>query len=215
MPVLQDADLLGDLPGEVMHGLERAARARTYDPGQLIHSHGDAVDCLSLIRSGRIRFFRLGADGRRITVTELGAGAVYGLAPMLAGLDRSHDAEAVGETEILSVGLTALTRLMDRHVSLRDLLLRHLSSRLLQALALADDVQRLPLRQRLAQLLLASASGGRVMKPQADLAEELGVSRFAVGQTIKALAGEGAIRVVYGGIELVDPHILSEGGDAV
>lgn len=209
MPRLDRADMFGTPPERLQSELLAVGHRRRFGAGQMVHRRDDRIDHLSVILSGRIRFSITDTEGRRITVTELPAGAIYGLAPMLAETRRSHDADALEDSTLLTIGQDTLSRLMDQHRGLRDLLLQHLATRLLQALDLVDEIQRLPLPARVAKLLATSAVGAKVDKTQASLADELGASRFAVGQAIGALARAGLVRAVYGGVEILDPAGLA------
>ena len=208
MARLLGSDLAQEIPADLLQQLQRAGRLVTYEAGVLLHQHGDPVDCITLIRRGQVRFFKLDREGRKLTTTELGQGAFYGLAPLLAELPRSHHAETSSETELLRIEAVAFLEMLQNNPQLGQLLLKHIASRYLQSLDLLDQVQRLPLRNRLANLLVNLAEVATVRMTQQQLAEELGVSRNAVGQVIKQFSAAGQIEVVYGGVRVLQPEAL-------
>lgn len=68
---LSEVDIFTDLtPGE-MAEMARAAPERTYAAGELLHAPQEQSETLFILKRGRVRIFRLSADGRALTTAIL------------------------------------------------------------------------------------------------------------------------------------------------
>ncbi len=72
-------------------------------PGQLIIREGDPGRSFYVIVEGRVRIFKLGPDGKEITLAHLGEGAFFGEMALLSGAPRTANVIAEEDTEILEV----------------------------------------------------------------------------------------------------------------
>lgn len=202
-----------DLAPALQADLARIGALVRYKPGQLIHQRGDRKPGLSIVVSGAVLFSATDADGVRVATTRMNPGDSFGEFTLFAGLPRTHDATAVGVTEVNQIARAQFFALLDRRTDLRDHLLRHLTRNLYLAVGWLDDERRLPLRIRLGKRLLEYGAGQaderRVRITQADLAEALGVSRVALGQAVAFLRTQGLIETAYGAIAIPDADALS------
>ncbi len=205
--------LLRDMPPDLQADLARIGALVRYRPGQLIHQRGDRKPGLSIVVSGAVLFSATDAEGVRVATTRMNPGDSFGEFTLFAGLPRTHDATAIGETEINQITRAPFFALLDRRPALRDHLLKHLTRNLALAVGWLDDERRLPLRTRLAKRLLEFAAPDEdthvVNITQHELAETLGVSRVALGQAVAFLRGEELIETGYGAIIVRDIEALS------
>lgn len=204
--------MLSLLPEPLAARLRAAGVAAIYGDGETIHSRGDARPGLSIVRSGAVRFAIPGVDGSYISTSVLGPGHCFGEATLFAGLPRTHDAVAVGETVIDQIPKSRFDRLLDDEPLLARKFLEMTTERLYAVLDLLDDLRRLPLPVRAAKLIAGMARSarraGEVECNQADLAFTLGVSRVSIGKALALLAGEGLITLGYGRIGVADRQRL-------
>src|SRR6516162_6826536 len=61
-----------------MHNLAAGARMRTYAAGELLYSPQSLVEALFILMQGRVRVFRVTADGRTFTTGILNPGTIFG-----------------------------------------------------------------------------------------------------------------------------------------
>src|SRR3954451_1635907 len=118
------------------HDLERIARVagpRTYPGGTIILREGDPGDTCYVLRGGRARVTRQHADGRSITLTNLGPGEIFGELAMFGGDVRSATVEAVDEVRAVALLAADLKRLLSAHPEIAVNLLAALSGRLREA----------------------------------------------------------------------------------
>ncbi len=202
------------LPAGLRRRLGEAAAAVRYGDGETIHSRGDNKPGLSIIRTGAVRFANPGADGSYVTTSILGPGHCFGEATLFAHLPRAYDAVAVGETVIEQLSKTRFDAIFDEEPSLARIMLVAMTQRLYSVLEFLDDQRRLPLKLRIAKIIISmarSAKSAHVIEcNQSDLAFTLGVSRVSAGKALSQLQDSGFLRLGYGKIEITDPAGLND-----
>ena len=192
--------------------IERGRVARLAN-GQWLHGEGDAPGGLWAVLSGSMRLeIAFGPDRTALLMivgpgNVLGQSAVFGAGPYLSTA-RAHEA-----TILLLLSEAALKAVAAAYPvlwqSMNDLLYRQVE-RLGQMLA---EALFLPPRARIAARLLMlaeqdSPASNLVNIAQADLAEMTGLTRKTANQHLRALEEQGAIRLSYRGIQLLDPECL-------
>jgi len=185
-----------------------------YADGQLIQTRGDKTRGFSIIKSGAVCFGKTDAEGRFITSVVYEPGQCYGEFTVLAGLPRTHDGIAVGETSICHISKATFDRLLADEPALAAPILASLTLRLHSLLEWADDLRRYPLKVRLGKQLLAlvrapaKGTASSLTVTQGDLAELMGVSRVAVAKILADYQRRGFVRLGYGKIEITNPNAL-------
>ncbi len=187
------------LPEGIRKRIARLGRMAVYHDGDLIHERGDEAFQLSLIMKGAVRLSNVGLSGKRITSATLKRGEVYGVFQLFTGEPRTHDAHAVGETSVVVLGDAVCRTALDTESEFRDFLIGFHAHRLARAMELLEDERRLTLPARLAKRLLVRCRREDVEDhvTQAELAQELGVSRYAVGLALARLGDLGLIETGY------------------
>lgn len=198
------------LPGEVESALRAHAVTRRYPDGALVHGRGDEPEGLYHVVRGAVRISGVSAGGRELLLTVLSPGSWFGEISLLDGRPRTHDAHAVGETELAMVPRVAFDRLLDSRPDLARHIMTLLCARLRLALAALEDATLLPLPARLAKRLLgaADAGGGDVKLPQAQLALLVATSRQSVSKILKQWERRGWISLAYGQVTVLDGEAL-------
>lgn len=205
--------LVALLPEDLIGTLEAAGQEKRFTDQQSIHSRGDSHAGLSIILTGHVRFGVFAEDGAFIQTGLLGEGHCFGEATLFARLPRAYDADALGDTRILQIGKAQFDRLLEDHPAFAKALLVTLTSRLYEALDVADDLRTLTLDARVAKQLLriGQATGFRgdaLPIRQIDLAYALGLSRVSVGKALMTLQNQGLIELGYGQINITDRRKL-------
>ena len=184
--------------------LSRAVVRRLQD-GQLLATRGSPAEDWSAVAKGAVRISSVSLSGKQITLTYVEPGTWFGDIALFDGLPRTHDANAHGETTLLTVRKPDFRELLAQHTELYEALLRLNCRRLRMMYNIFEDLNTKPLAARLAkQILLLARSYGiaqgeeiriGLQLAQEDLAQLLGASRQRVNQELKALEREGAVRV--------------------
>lgn len=199
------------LPPAVEAAFRAVATPRHYRDGELVHGRGDPPDGLYLIVRGRVRISGVSAGGRELLLTMLEPGSWFGEISLLDGLPRTHDANAVGDTELRVVAPAAFEALVEARPALLRDLMRLVCARLRLTLGALEDATLLPAPARLAKRLLGAPVGpsGRVDLAQEQLARLIAASRQSVSGIVKAWERAGWVKLSYGQIEIRDRAALA------
>jgi len=208
------------------HDLERIARVavpRSYPAGTVILREGDPGDTCYVLRGGRARVTRQHADGRSITLTNLGPGEIFGELAMFGGEVRSATVEAVDEVRAVALLAADLKRLLSEHPEIAVKLLGALSERLREANARISRQSFQKVSSRVAGVLAELAETGAprdsngavarsddvvVRSTQADIAQLAGTSREAASRFLATLQRAGVVTCKRGRVIVHDPPAL-------
>lgn len=203
-------DMLG--PDDI--GVLRAfAKRQRYQDGAIIHDRGDEHTSLSIVVTGKVRFFRLRRGGQLIYESSILPGQNYGDIVALFHTRRSHRAVAVGDTEIDHIDQEGFNHILDGHPAIVRALYRIASFRLMYTTEAIDDLRSLETHVLLAKMLRtmhvsATRPGNRIACVQEELAGLLGVSAVSLAKALRRLEGEGLLRTGYREVILTDPLVL-------
>lgn len=175
--------------------------------GHDVFVEGDQAEAIALLLSGVVRVYKIGENGREITLYRFGNGESCILTanvilsrqtfPAIATVER--DAEAV----MIPAG--AFRQWIGRYDLWRDFIFGLLSQRLASVIATIDEVAFRRMDVRVAAFLLArSQDGGQVHITHQQIAAELGSSREVISRLLESLEDGGLIRRSRGVIEVLD-----------
>jgi CRP/FNR family cyclic AMP-dependent transcriptional regulator len=190
-------------------GLRQAILVRTtvrrLSDGAPLAARGTPASEWTCVARGAVRVSSVSLSGKQVSLTYVEPGTWFGDIALFDGLPRTHDADAHGETTLLTVRKSDFHDLLAQHAELYDALLRLNCRRLRLMFNLIEDLNTRPLQARLAkQLLLLAKSYGieqgeeiriGLQLAQEDLAQLLGASRQRVNQELKGFERDGAVRV--------------------
>ena len=101
--VLGTIDLFRGISERELGRLEKLARPRTYEAGQIIVEEGSSGIALFVIRSGKVRVTQKGNDGEQREIRTIGAGGSFGEMALFNNRPRSATITAVEPTECLAL----------------------------------------------------------------------------------------------------------------
>ncbi len=209
----RERGFLSWLPTPIFTRLTDEATHMRYDDGQLIHERGEKKPGFSMVRKGRVRLGRVGQNGNFIEFGILRAGDVFGEMSVIRGMERTHDALAIGTTVVDQLPGERFQRILEDHPELQNLMLRLMAGRLFYAYQRIDDILSLPLIDRVAQHILdtgkRSADPHAVVLKQVDLAEAMAASRVSISKVLSQLSALGFVKTGYGRIEITDKSAMA------
>lgn len=200
------------LPPFLQDSLLELARLRELAPGQLLFQRGDAPCGLYAVLDGAMRVGAVSLEGKEALLTLVQAPQWFGEISLFDGQPRTHDAQAEGATRLLWIPQAQLLALLAQHPGhWRDFALL-MSQKLRQLFVTLEQQSLLAAAPRVAHRLLQMAAGyGEVdatrhllQLSQEQLALMLSLSRQTTNQILKSLQLEGALRLGYGEIEILD-----------
>ena len=226
--LLRAVPLFLGLSGAELDKIARVAVPRRYEAGTIVLREGDPGDTCYILQRGRARVTRQHADGRTITLTNLGPGEIFGELAMFGGEVRSATVEALDDMQAVAILAGDLKRLLGEHPEIAVKLLGALGEKLREANARIARQSFQKVSSRVAGVLAelaetgsrAGARRGRSGQPesaprevvvhstQADLAQLAGTSREAASRFLATLQRAGVVSTRRGRIVVHDPAAL-------
>jgi CRP/FNR family cyclic AMP-dependent transcriptional regulator len=226
--LLRGVSLFSELSDVELEKIARVAVPRSYPAGSVILREGDPGDTCYVLRAGRARVVRQHADGRAITLTNLGPGEIFGELAMFDGEVRSATVEAIDDVQAVAILAGDLKRLLSEHPEIAVKLLGALAEKLRETNARIARQSFQKVSSRVAGVLAELAeTGGRTGQPldsapgaagasaeivvhstQADLAQLAGTSREAASRFLATLQRAGIVTCKRGRVIVHDPLAL-------
>ena len=98
---------------ELAPALEQLGTAQVSPRGTVLFQQGQPPAGVLVVRKGKVRLSRVGADGHRMSKT-VGAGHILGLLATVSDQPYLKTAEAIADSELVSVDRSRLMSLLDR-----------------------------------------------------------------------------------------------------
>jgi CRP/FNR family transcriptional regulator len=204
--LLRRIPLLADLSDAALARVADVARARVYEPGEVIIFEGDPCLAAYFVAKGQVRVYRLSTAGREQVLTRLGPGQAFNTVPPFQPGSVNHaTVEALTGVTVYAVSSDDLRRLVGQSPELALALLQDFAERLDHLTNLVEDLALRTVRGRLARFLLEHAKDGVARHwTQDGIATHLGTVRDMVGRTLRAFADAGLVRMDRQRIVLLD-----------
>ena len=185
------------------------------DAGHALFDQGDFDDRLYILDEGRMEVSVLSAAGKKLSLNQMRAGAVFGEIAVLDPGPRTARIEALEPCRLRAIRQASLTAAMAAHPDLAIELLR-LSGRRMRWLSAQVEEQFFltPAARLAAKLIYLRSEAGDVRMSQAQLADYVGVTREVVSKTLSEWRRDGVVGLSRGRIVLEDINALEEIRDA-
>jgi CRP/FNR family cyclic AMP-dependent transcriptional regulator len=205
----------GDSDAILAHGT--VAR---YAEGSQIFAKGDPGNSMMAVLKGRVIISTPSLDGRQVVLTVFRDGDVFGEIALLDGKERTADATAMTDCELLVVPRRSVLSLLERRPDLCVSLMIVLCERLRRTNEQVEDLAFLDLEARIAKVLirlseengegLSLATPAEVKISQRALGELVGGSRESVNKHLQDWKRSGIIAIEKGAIVIRDLEALAE-----
>jgi CRP/FNR family cyclic AMP-dependent transcriptional regulator len=214
---MSEVDIFCDLDDAEMDAMAQAAPMKTYAAGELVYTPHQPLETLFILKKGRIRIFRVSADGRALTTAIIEPGTIFG--EMVIVGQQMHDsfAEALDDVVVCVMTKADVRRLLlgDPRISAR--ISETLGRRLGELEQKLSDAVFKSVPERIAGALvtLATATSGRplgrgvqVKLTHEQLAALAATSRETTTKILGELADQGLIALGRGRITVLDQDRL-------
>ena len=172
-------------------------RERHCDPGELIFDHD--AERVYLLKAGRIRLYRLTADGHDVTTAVLRPGQLFGLGGLLGRSDQGL-AEAVEASVICDASASHFLRILAEHPLLMARVTMTMARQMFQMERTIERMSTQRVRSRVATVLLELAEeavreGGEpvLAQSQTEVAKLVGTTRESVARAVASLRTQGVL----------------------
>lgn len=194
----------------------------TFERGKTIFFPGDPAERVYFLIKGAVKLSRVYEAGEEITVALLRENSVFGVLSLITGhrSDRFYHAVAFTPTELLSVPIEQVEKALKEDPELPMVLLRGLSSRILQTEMMIETLAHRDMGSRLVSFLLIlcrdfgipSTNGITVdlkLSHQA-IAEAIGSTRVTVTRLLGELRDQEMISIHKKKITVHNPMVLGQ-----
>jgi len=198
-----------ELDGIVPHVIKRRLKRNT-----VIFHENDPAAAFYLVKTGRVKIFKAGPDGREQVLAILGDGQIFGDVPAFDGGPYPATAATMADSEIYLIRSEDFQDLVRRYPEVALKIIRVLGQRLRQSMELVRDLSFKQVPHRLAGLLLkfgdeygsGTEAGILINLPlsRQELADIVGTSRETITRELKKLEREGILQVNRRLITIVD-----------
>nr|WP_308129531.1 Crp/Fnr family transcriptional regulator [Actinoplanes polyasparticus] len=192
---------------EIFSGLEPAAHQqiiavatpRSYRKGETLFFEHDPGESLIILRRGAVAIFRTAPTGERRVLTVVRPPDVIGEVSLLDSSARSASAEAIEDSQTLSLSRSAFFDLIRAHPRILDAVMRSVGGLIRRLTEQNTDHVFLDLPGRVAKTLVRLAGDSQaplitIELSQSQLAEMAEGSRQSVNQAIGSFATRGWLR---------------------
>jgi len=212
--------LFGILAPEDVDALLTRARFEQYPAGRLIFARGSPGRSMMAVLSGSIRISTTSPHGREVVLAILNAGEIFGEMALLDGGDRTADAIAMSDCELLVIDQRDFIPFLKSRSDLCIAFLRLLSQRLRRTDELVEAAMFERLEGRLAKALVGLASAGasgnkaaprlELQVSQQELSAIVGASREKVNKQLRMWQRVGVLELSKRRVVIRDLGALEE-----
>ncbi len=176
--------------------------------GKIMCIQGQHCGHLALLLEGKVRVYKMGEEGREVTLYRVGEGdsCILSAACILSG--RAFPAFALTETPVETVTIPSevFRGWADGFADWRHYIFSQLTRRLIDVIDVLEDVTFGRLDARLATYLLAAMDDGdgRVARTHQAIAADLGTSREVVSRLLKDFERRDLVKLSRGVVRVID-----------
>ncbi|GAB4275620.1 MAG: Crp/Fnr family transcriptional regulator [Candidatus Promineifilaceae bacterium] len=204
---LQLVPFFTQLPPSEIEELASRLVVRQFSSGQIIFHHGDPGGLLYMITKGKVKITHSNPEGHEALLAILGQGDFFGELALLDDSPRSATAEAITQTEALTLHREDFIRYIKENPDFSLHVLHTLAQHIRRLNNQISDIFFLDLPARLARVLLqlAEQHGKPIDKKgsirieisltQTDLAEMTGATRVSINKALGRFRRNGWVQV--------------------
>jgi CRP/FNR family transcriptional regulator, cyclic AMP receptor protein len=210
--------LLGKLSRRGIEALLAHARVERYPAGREIFAKGSPGRSMMAVLRGTVKISSPSVAGKEIVLNIIAAGEIFGEIALLDGEERTADATAMTDCELLVIDRRDFMPLLEDNPEVAGMLLKILCRRLRQTSAQVEDVLFRHLESRIAKALLnlahsvgEHAASGRALGvhlSQQELGNIVGSSRESVNRQLQLWHKAGLVELAKGTIVIRDQMAL-------
>jgi CRP/FNR family cyclic AMP-dependent transcriptional regulator len=214
--ILRANPLFANLPTAVTDQLASYAITQNVKRGATIFRKGDPGISLYAVCAGTVKISVPSADGKDAVFNLIGAGSVFGEIALLDGGQRTADAVAAVNCELMKIERRNFMPLLREHPDVATKIIEVLCARLRNSSEQIEDVIFLDLPGRLAKTLLrlSETNGDKVKRTkititQKEIGQIIGMSRESTNRQLRQWSERKWIKLEQGSVIVVEPAALA------
>jgi CRP/FNR family transcriptional regulator len=208
--------LFEGLPHQQIEDLAMIVTDQVFRKGENIFSEGEDGNGFYVVITGRVKIFKLSAEGKEQILHFFGPGEPFGEVPVFTGQHFPANAEAIEESRVFFFPRKSFVDLIKRNPSLALNMLAILSKRLRRFAGLIDDLSLKEVPGRLAAYLLYLSDQNKGAKDleltitKAQLASLLGTIPETLSRILGKLSSQGLIETDGRRIRILHAEALQD-----
>ena len=204
--VLREFDLFRDLADDEVAAIGEAALMRALPAGQLLYSPTRPTEVLFILRSGRVRLYVIGPDGRTLTTAIVESGELFGEMVPLGQSLTDTSAETLEPCIVCPLSRQDVERLLLADPRIAARIAEILGRRVAELETRLSDTVLRSAPERIASTLarMAGHEGADVRLTHEQLADLVGTSRETVTKVLGDLADRRLVRLRRGRVDVTD-----------
>ncbi len=201
LDIIAAIPIFNGLPEDQMAAIKKIAITKRFNKGEVIFSEGDAGNGFFVIAQGRVKIFKVSAEGKEHILHIYGYGQPFGEVPVFAGQKFPANAQALEKTIAIFLPRSNIVDLVAANPSLALNMLAVMSQKLRQFSIQIENLSLKEIPARLASYLLFLAeeqAADDVVKlniSKGQLASILGTIPETLSRIFAKLSGQNLIRV--------------------
>jgi CRP/FNR family cyclic AMP-dependent transcriptional regulator len=203
--------------------LAAVAPMKTYSAGELLFTPHQPTEALFILKKGRVRVFRVSADGRALTTALLTPGNIFGEMVLLGQQMHDNFAEAIDEVVVCVMSRADVHRYLLSDARIAARISEILGRRVAELERRLSDTVFKTAPERIAATLCQLAGqqtkrplgrGSQIALTHEQIAALTGTSRETATKILDDYADRGLIRLGRGKLTILDAAgIAAESGD--
>ena len=201
LDIIAAIPIFNGIPEDQMAAIKKIAITKRFNKGEVIFSEGDAGNGFFVIAQGRVKIFKVSAEGKEHILHIYGYGQPFGEVPVFAGQKFPANAQALEKTIAIFLPRSDIVDLVAANPSLALNMLAVMSQKLRQFSIQIENLSLKEIPARLASYLIFLAeeqAADDVVKlniSKGQLASILGTIPETLSRIFAKLSGQNLIRV--------------------
>ena len=214
--IISAIPLFNGLPDDQLNAIRQIALEKQFRKGQIIFSEGDETKGFFVVVTGRVKVYKVSAEGKDQILHIFEAGHSFGEATVFTGRQLPANAEALAQSRVLFFPRSAFVDLVTDNPSLALNMLAIMSKKLRQFAAQIESLSLKEIPARLASYLIylakeqGAAEAVNLNVSKGQLASLLGTIPETLSRIFARLSGQQLIRVEGSRIELLNRQGLED-----
>jgi CRP-like cAMP-binding protein len=212
---LSEIEIFQDLTKQEMVEMDRTTTMSTCEPGRVFYAPDETGEVLFLLKKGRVQLYRLSPEGKKLVVSVLEPGAIFGELSLIGQGMHNTFAEALDDCTLCVMSRMDVEQLLLNKPQVGLRIMEVLARRLQDAETKLEDMAFKSIPARLASLLInlsgkSSSDGSVDGYTHQDLAEMIGTYRETTTQTLNDFKNQGWISIERKKINILNHDALEE-----
>jgi CRP-like cAMP-binding protein len=210
---LKSMDVLQDLSDAEMIEMDRTTTMKTCEAGRVFYLPEELGEVLYLLKKWRRQVYRLTLEGKKLIVTDLDEGSIFGKISFVGQGMHNTYAEALDDCVICIMDRKDVERIIQSNPLIAIRNFERMAKRPHVAESRLEDFAFRSTPARLSKLLLQLASGSStgelvVGYTHQDLAEMLGIFHETVAQILNSFKQNGRVEIHRKEITILDASVM-------